>query len=255
MLSHLSHKRFNLLPKKLKRRFSSIQGYGNGGSFVLSAIMVANVSVWGFWHYAEERRRSFEAKFERLCRRHLTVSYDGVVRNGRIWTLLTSVFSHRDGWHLFGNMFTLYNFGPAVLASLGRIQFLSIYMGGGVLGSVAHILYCKYTEQNERTKYGRYYSNKINTLTPALGASGAVCSILAYSICLNPRGTIMIFPVPLPIPTFVFGLGYVANEFRLMSMGGTNEGHAAHLTGIAFGLGAFLLVRGRHRFTSGRFRR
>lgn len=32
------------------------------------------------------------------------------IREGRWWTIVTACFSHRDGFHLFGNMVTLYFF-------------------------------------------------------------------------------------------------------------------------------------------------
>lgn len=39
------------------------------------------------------------------------VSWNGVVREHRVWTLLTSAFSHFDLTHFLINSFVLYGFG------------------------------------------------------------------------------------------------------------------------------------------------
>ncbi len=39
------------------------------------------------------------------------VSWNGVVRENRVWTLLTSAFSHFDLTHFLINNFVLYSFG------------------------------------------------------------------------------------------------------------------------------------------------
>jgi len=70
----------------------------------------------------------------------------------------------------------------------------------------------------------------------ALGASGAVCGIIFASIFLIPGGSIIIFPIPLPIPSwayailFVFGSIYASNRMN----GGI--AHDAHLGGALTGI-------------------
>jgi membrane associated rhomboid family serine protease len=44
----------------------------------------------------------------------LVVSWNGVVQKNRVWTLLTSAFSHFDFTHFLINSFVLYSFGKTL---------------------------------------------------------------------------------------------------------------------------------------------
>ena len=48
------------------------------------------------------------------------------------WQLLTHMFMHGDGTHLFFNMFALWMFGTAVEMRLGTKRFLFIYFSAGI---------------------------------------------------------------------------------------------------------------------------
>jgi len=53
-------------------------------------------------------------------------------------TPLTAVFLH-GGWiHLFGNMLYLWVFGPALERVLGRLGFLMLFAGTGMIGNLVH---------------------------------------------------------------------------------------------------------------------
>ena len=75
---------------------------------------------------------------------------------------------------------------------LGTPSFLLIYFGSLIAGS----LYALQHHKNEP-----YYS--------AVGASGAVTGIVYASILLYPEMELYLFFVPIPIPGYIFGIGYL----------------------------------------------
>jgi membrane associated rhomboid family serine protease len=70
----------------------------------------------------------------------------------------------------------------------------------------------------------------------SLGASGGVAAVLFASILFDPWSTLIIFPIPVPIPAFVFALLYVGYSIWMDRRGGDNVNHSAHLWGAAYGV-------------------
>ena len=105
------------------------------GDNLLYSIIGVNVLVFGAWKYSENDRKT-----RRLLLDNFTISSNGVMREFRIHTFLTSIFSHRDPWHLASNLVTLYFFGPSCLSYLGGPSFLALYIGGGLVTSFAQVL-------------------------------------------------------------------------------------------------------------------
>jgi membrane associated rhomboid family serine protease len=143
----------------------------------------------------------------------------------RPWTVLTSMFIHADFFHIFANMFTLYFFGSYVYRLLGERRFLTVYFGGGILGSLFFIL------------LGPQFAI-------AVGASGAVFAVGGALVALRPSVKVFIFPIPVPLPLWVAVIG----GFLILSF---IPGIAweAHLGGILFGLGAgYLYKRKRYYY-------
>lgn len=64
----------------------------------------------------------------------------GGLKQGCVWQLLTYQFMHGGELHLFLNCLGLYFVGPTVEMLLGRIRFLFVYFGGGVVGGLLQIL-------------------------------------------------------------------------------------------------------------------
>jgi membrane associated rhomboid family serine protease len=136
--------------------------------------------------------------------------------------VLTSGFLHVDWAHLGFNMYALYLFGGIVSNILGTPFFLIIYIGSLVAGSLYSLKYHK----NEP-----YYS--------AVGASGAVSGVIYASILLYPEMELYLLFIPIPIPGYIFGIGYLLYSIYGMKKQLGNIGHSAHLGGA---IGGFLLT-------------
>jgi membrane associated rhomboid family serine protease len=53
------------------------------------------------------------------------------------WRLLTSAFTHVQIFHIFANLFMLYQLGPLLEQMLGRLRFTALYLLSALGGSVA----------------------------------------------------------------------------------------------------------------------
>jgi membrane associated rhomboid family serine protease len=146
----------------------------------------------------------------------------GSIRAGEHVRMITSAFLHADLGHLFFNMFTLYMFAPVVIQYFDNFSFLSIYVGSLVFGSLLTLLFHKDD-----------YSYR------AIGASGAVTGILYSAILLQPDMSLYLFFIPIPIPAYLFGIGYLLYSIYGMKAKNDNIGHTAHFGGA---IGGYLLT-------------
>lgn len=142
----------------------------------------------------------------------------GSIRAGEQIRMLTSGFLHADWGHLFFNMFTLFMFAPVVINYFGSMSFLLIYLASLVFGSLLTLLMHK----NE-------YSYR------AIGASGAVTGILYSAILINPSMSLYLYFIPIPIPAYLFGIGYLLYSIYGMKAKRDNIGHTAHFGGAIGG--------------------
>jgi membrane associated rhomboid family serine protease len=147
------------------------------------------------------------------------------ILNGEKIRMLTSGFLHADWMHLIFNMYALYLFGAIVGGVLGSIYFLIIYFGSLLIGS----LYSLNFHKNQP-----YYS--------AIGASGAVSGIIYSSILIYPQMELYLFFIPIPIPGYIFGLGYLLYSIYGMKNKVGNIGHSAHLGGAIGGFAVTLIL-------------
>lgn len=147
------------------------------------------------------------------------------IQKGEKLRMLTSGFLHADWIHLIFNMYALYLFGKIVMIEGGNFNFILIYFGSLLAGS----LYTLYVHKNEP-----YYS--------AVGASGAVMGIIYASILYYPEMTLYIFPLPIPIKGYIFGILYLLFSIYGMKKQLGNIGHAAHIGGAIAGYVLTLLL-------------
>jgi membrane associated rhomboid family serine protease len=147
-----------------------------------------------------------------------------ILRGERI-RMLSSGFLHVDYLHLGFNMYALYLFASPVLGTLGNVPFLILYFGSLLLGNVFTLFYHKKES---------YYS--------AVGASGAVSGIVYSAIVLFPEMTLYLFPLPVPIPGYLFGIGYLLYSMYGMKKQLGSVGHSAHLGGAVGGFFITILL-------------
>ena len=155
----------------------------------------------------------------------------GSIRAGDQIRMVSSAFLHADIGHLAFNMLTLYFFAPVVYGYLGDFSFGLIYLGSLVFGSLLTL----YFHAND-------YSYR------AIGASGAVTGILYSAILLRPDMDLYLFFIPIPIPAYIFGIGYLLYSIYGMKAKRDNIGHTAHFGGA---IGGYLitLVKEPHLFS------
>lgn len=142
----------------------------------------------------------------------------GSIRAGEQLRMISSAFLHADYGHLIFNMLTLYFFAPVVITYLGNMTFLLIYAGSLVFGSLLTLVMHKDD-----------YSYR------AIGASGAVTGVLYSAILLQPDMSLYLFFVPIPIPAYIFGIGYLLYSIYGMKAKNDNIGHTAHFGGAVGG--------------------
>ncbi|MGC1204157.1 MAG: rhomboid family intramembrane serine protease [Flavobacteriaceae bacterium] len=146
----------------------------------------------------------------------------GPIQRGEKLRMFSSGFLHADTQHLLFNMLTLYFFADVVIQLLSPLYFLIIYLGSLFLGSALSFYF-------HRNEY--HYS--------AVGASGAVTGILYSAILLQPEMDLAFIFIPIPIPAYIFGIGYLLYSIYGMKNRIGNIGHDAHFGGA---IGGFVIT-------------
>lgn len=142
--------------------------------------------------------------------------------------LITSGFLHVSWMHLIFNMLSLYAFSGLLEYHIGELSFLVIYLtsmvGGNLLALFVH------------RNHGDY---------SAVGASGAVCGVIFASIALFPGMELGFFGIPISLPSWLYGIIYVAFSIYGIKSSRDNIGHEAHLGGVLGrnGSGSFYSTR------------
>jgi len=175
----------------------------------MSTILIAIIAVTILFSLKGLNDVAFFRKFE---------FHIGSIRAGEQIRMVTSGFLHADMGHLFFNMFTLYMFAPVVINYFGSASFFLIYMASLVFGSLLTLLMHK----ND-------YSYR------AIGASGAVMGVLYSAILIDPNMNLYLFFIPIPIPAYLFGIGYLLYSIYGMKAKNDNIGHTAHFGGAVGG--------------------
>ena len=143
---------------------------------------------------------------------------EAILRNKEYDRLLTSGLLHADWFHFGFNMFSLYSFGRMLELLYSSVVLLSIYVVAILGGNLLSMLIYK------------------NTPYRAIGASGGVCGVIYASIFLLPGTSIMIFPIPIGIPSWVYAILFLVISAYGMRSTKNNIGHVAHLGGAITGL-------------------
>ncbi|XP_026480989.1 presenilins-associated rhomboid-like protein, mitochondrial isoform X2 [Ctenocephalides felis] len=137
------------------------------------------------------------------------------------WPMFLSTFSHYSFFHLVANMYVLHSFSSGVISSLGKEEFLALYLTSGVVSSFASYI----------LKVGSGQAGL------SLGASGAIMGIIGYVCSQYPDTTLSI----IFLPFLQFSAGAAIKGIMAMDLAGIIFGwkffdHAAHLGGALTGI-------------------
>ena len=154
-------------------------------------------------------------------------------RKGEYYRLLTSAFLHVNTTHLLFNMVTFYFFVAIVVTALGPLPLLLLYLGSLFTGNLFALA---------------FHHNQLNYI--AVGASGAVTGVLFSALLLYPGIELMLFFIPLPIPGYIFGIGYMIYTLYGMQAQNDNIGHTAHFGGAIGGIVMTILFEFEVIYTS-----
>lgn len=171
-------------------------------------VLLLIIAVTAIFSYRGFSDQAFFRKYE---------FHIGSIRAGEHLRMITSGFLHADFTHLIFNMLTLYFFAPVVIAYLGVMHFVIIYFGSLIFGSLLSL----YFHKND------YYYR-------AIGASGAVTGVLYSAILLRPDMTLGLYFI-IPVPAYLFGIGYLLYSIYGMKAKNDNIGHTAHFGGAIGG--------------------
>jgi membrane associated rhomboid family serine protease len=187
------------------------------------------------WEYIEVLSRSqspltsLRALLSRVSMYDLFVFANGY-KPGRpeILDLFFSLFLHANFWHLAGNMLFLWIYGDNVEHHLGRFGYLVTYLTTGVIATLFFSLFAG------------------QSLTPLIGASGAISGVLGLYFLLFPRNHVKVFVALFPIffnvillpARLVLGIYLVLdNLFPFLTGAQGGVAYGAHIGGFVAGLG------------------
>jgi rhomboid protease GluP len=148
------------------------------------------------------------------------MSYNLVIISGDYYRLISAMFLHIGIAHLFFNMFSLYIFGSRLEPYLKPIQYIYIYIGAGVIGSL--------------TSIGSAYLSGIHPVSA--GASGAVYGLIGSLLVVSRSVRAPIEGVTTYVLWVMFAFGIV---FSIIT---PNIDVFAHVGGFIGGIGLTKLV-------------
>ena len=149
------------------------------------------------------------------------------------WQLITYSFLHEGFAHIFFNMFALFMFGSPLEQFFGSRRF-AVYYFVSVLSAGATELIVQNATQNAEA---------------VVGASGGVFGLLLAFAWYFPRQRLILLPIPIPLPAWLFVTLYGCVELFLGVTGAqAGVAHFAHLGGMLGGALSILYWRARGRF-------
>ena len=143
-----------------------------------------------------------------------------------LWQPFTYLFFHGGIWHVLINMFVLWMFGSELERLWGKNHFLKFYFVTGIGAGLITMLF------------------GLNSMTPIVGASGAVYGVLLAYGLTYPNRTIYLYGIiPIKSLWFVIGIGIIAfmSSFDDISQ----ISHLTHLSGMVIG---YLMLKRPIRF-------
>jgi membrane associated rhomboid family serine protease len=196
------------------------------GNVIFVTILAINGGVFLLWQGAKSTYQTTrDPTLWIFLRDNFLVNWQNIT-SGRVWTLITSCFSHQDIEHALFNGLSFYFMAPAVMQVLGNSRFLGLYFLGGIASSLTSLI------------WNRFYKHESNFSSH--GASGAILATIAFYGCAFPRTTFLIFFI-IPCPAWAFLPGILAYDaYRSITDARTTTDTAGHVGGMLSGIGLFL---------------
>lgn len=176
------------------------------------------INLFGFLFVKED-----SGQLMRIIALFLSVPADLPTLLVKPWTLITSIFSHMEFFHLLFNMIMLWFSGSIFLHYFKANSLYKVYIAGGIIGNLLFILSYNFFPVFE----------SVTNYAIALGASGSVLAILIAAATKAPNQKINLI--------FIgnVSLKWIAIAFVLIDIvslpRGNSGGHFAHLGGALFG--------------------
>ena len=143
-----------------------------------------------------------------------------------LWQPFTYLFFHGSIWHVLINMFVLWMFGSELERLWGKEHFLKFYFVTGVGAGLVTMIF------------------GLNSMTPIVGASGAVYGVLlAYGLTYPNRTVYLYGIIPIKSLWFVIGIGVIAFMSSF-----DNVSQISHLTNLSGMMIGYLMLKRPVRF-------
>ncbi len=207
---------------------------------VTGLLIAANVAVFLYTHYGLGNTGEVTVAMG-LGATPAAITSGAPVDAGRhmvpyVATLFTYMFLHAGWMHLLGNMAFLWVFADNVEDAFGHGGFFFVYIVCGVVAGLAY-------------SYAQPAS-----LSPLIGASGAVAGVMGAYLVLFPRARVWVLlfmrlPIRISAAWVLIGWFVLQVISLLTDKGGgqMNVGWWAHIGGFTCGLAVTWLLRDRLR--------
>lgn len=171
-----------------------------------------------------ERWKALRAGFDNKMDKLSSKRFGFIPADSRPYTLFSYMFMHGSFMHLLGNMIFLWLVGCVLEIGLGRIQYVSLYVLGGLCA------------------VGLFYLFNQNSTVPLIGASGAIAGLMgAYAVAFGRTKINIFYSVGFyfnytkvyAILLLPLWIGY--EMFQLFFLTGSNVAYLAHIGGLTGG--------------------
>ncbi len=160
----------------------------------------------------------------------------------QLYRLFSHALVHADWMHLFFNMYALYLFGYNKEGGVGfGTEAFYMFQFGTVKGELFYLLL--YVGGIMVSAFPSYERHKRNAGYMSLGASGAVSAVVFAYILINPLMKLSFFFIPVGIPAWIFGAGYLVYSWFKSKSSTDNIDHFAHFWGSIYGILFTIAVR------------
>ena len=156
-----------------------------------------------------------------------------ILKGKYFWTFLTSMFMHRNFFHLLVNMLSLFFVGTFIQRILGSKRYLGFYLISGIFAGLFFVL------------FSLIFPADFNAY--AVGASGALFGLIGLLMLLTPNLPVYIMFIPIPIKIKYAAPGILILLWIISITANVGIGNTAHLGGLICGLVYGIYLRKKYK--------